>query len=311
MVAHKILLADDSVSIQKVVELTFADEGFDVTTVGDGDAAMQKFVETQPDMVLVDVNMPGASGYQICEMIKQDESTKSIPVVLLVGSFEPFDQTLAEKVGADGYLTKPFHSIRELVTKVDELLGLDNGTPGPPSETADIDNLYHSSFAETVRDTKSGATDEYLGDAGMDDEMIVASYPADMPNDAGTAFYIPPTEQIDPFEAPAGEVEAVNGEMGERPVFEPRFLLEDEEAESLVRIDDEDDARGTNTGIPDSPNPSPQPEARELPAETINLIADKVIERLSDKVIREIAQDAVPRIAEKLIREALDEDKKQ
>jgi len=77
---------------------------------------MQKFVEIQPDIVLVDVRIQDTSGYRICEMIKQDEGQKHIPVLLLVGSFEPFDHDEAEPgLGADGFLTKPFHSIRDLV----------------------------------------------------------------------------------------------------------------------------------------------------------------------------------------------------
>src|SRR5687767_128008 len=103
----KLLLADDSVTIRKVVELTFADEGIEVIAAADGDMAMQRFVESRPDIVLVDVEMPGQNGYKICELIKQDEETRHIPVLLLVGSFEPFDQTEAERVEADGFLTKP------------------------------------------------------------------------------------------------------------------------------------------------------------------------------------------------------------
>ena len=122
MIRPKLLLADDSVTIRKVVELTFADEGIDVTAVADADAAMARFVEDPPDIVLVDVGLPGLSGYQICEMIKSDESTRHIPVLLLVGSFEPFDQDQAEKACADGFLTKPFHSIRDLVNRVHALL---------------------------------------------------------------------------------------------------------------------------------------------------------------------------------------------
>jgi CheY-like chemotaxis protein len=157
----KLLLADDSVTIRKVVELTFADEGVDVTTVADGADAMSRFVEIQPDIVLVDVGLPGTNGYHICEMIKGDETTAHIPVLLLVGSFEPFDQDAAEKSGADGFLTKPFHSIRDLVNRVHELLGtqqqhgiddvVDFETARvTETENADIDELYERSFAETM-----------------------------------------------------------------------------------------------------------------------------------------------------------------
>lgn len=124
---RKLLLADDSVTIQKVVNLTFADEGIDVVAVGDGDAAMEKFAELAPDLMMVDVNMPGTDGYRICEMVKQNEQTAHIPVILLVGSFEPFDEERAYSAGADGYLTKPFQSIRQLVGKVTSLLDSNAG----------------------------------------------------------------------------------------------------------------------------------------------------------------------------------------
>jgi CheY-like chemotaxis protein len=68
---RKLLLADDSITIQKVVNLTFADEGIEVISVGDGDSAMIKIGENAPDLILADVNMPGLNGYQICERIKQ------------------------------------------------------------------------------------------------------------------------------------------------------------------------------------------------------------------------------------------------
>ena len=70
MSKRTLLLADDSVTIQKVVNLTFADEGIDVVTVGDGDSAMQKIYEISPDVVLADVHMPGLNGYQICEIVR-------------------------------------------------------------------------------------------------------------------------------------------------------------------------------------------------------------------------------------------------
>ncbi len=134
MARRKILLADDSATIQKVVNLTFAGEGIDVVAVGSGGAAMKEFVEAAPDLVLVDVNLPEVDGYKICEMIKQDDETRHIPVVLLVGSLQTFDEAEARRVGADDYLTKPFESIRGLVDKVSALL--ENGvakTISPPS----------------------------------------------------------------------------------------------------------------------------------------------------------------------------------
>ena len=122
LAGRKLLLADDSVTIQKVIDLTFADEGVEVTAVGDGEKAIEKVEELLPDVVLVDVFMPVFNGYEVCEYIKTSEKLKHIPVMLLVGSFEPFDEAEARRVGANDTLTKPFQSIRRLIEKVGELV---------------------------------------------------------------------------------------------------------------------------------------------------------------------------------------------
>jgi len=109
--ANKILLADDSVTIQKVVQLTFSGEVYEVTCVSNGSVAMEKVKEIRPDVVLLDIIMPGDNGYDVCEAIKKDPS----------GTFEPFDRQRAARIGADGHLTKPFES-QVLISKVTELL---------------------------------------------------------------------------------------------------------------------------------------------------------------------------------------------
>lgn len=167
MSKHKLLLADDSITIQKVVNLTFADEGIEVISVGDGNSAMEKFEEFTPDLVMADINMPGLSGYEICERIKQNEATRGIPVILLVGSFEPFDEAEAQRVGANDYLTKPFQSIRQLVSKVSDLLN--SSTNGEEIEDAT------DSFHDTLEMNRDLSDTSELGDAGMDDEMIQAN----------------------------------------------------------------------------------------------------------------------------------------
>lgn len=172
MSKRKLLLADDSITIQKVVNLTFADEGIEVITVGDGDSAMEKFAEFTPDLVMADVNMPGLNGYEICEIIKRNESTSRIPVILLVGSFEPFDEEEANRVGANDFLTKPFQSIRQLVGKVTDLLN-DGETAAVAEETAEQPAQKPTGFTATLEMPKeelASAVD--LGDMGMDDEMI-------------------------------------------------------------------------------------------------------------------------------------------
>ncbi|PYP99947.1 MAG: response regulator, partial [Acidobacteria bacterium] len=104
----KILLADDSITIQKVIELTFSDEDFEVVTVSNGRLAVEKVQEVRPDLVLCDIIMPEKDGYEVCDFIKKNPATAQIPVLLLTGAFEPFDQERASRVGCDGFLAKPF-----------------------------------------------------------------------------------------------------------------------------------------------------------------------------------------------------------
>ena len=117
------LLADDSAAIQKVIELTFADEGMQVFSVGNGRLALETLEQVAPDVVLADVFMPELNGYDLCRSIKQNERFARTPVMLLVSSFEPFDEDEARRAGADDIVAKPFQSIRQLVNRVGSLLG--------------------------------------------------------------------------------------------------------------------------------------------------------------------------------------------
>jgi len=148
LAGRKLLLADDSVTIQKVIELTFADEGVRVMAFSNGLDAIQKLEELAPDVVLADVFMPSKSGYEVCEYVKQNEKLKHIPVMLLVGSFEPFDEAEARRVGADDILTKPFQSIRRLIDRVGALVS------NPPKEKEEV------ATAELPRSEDIGAGEE-------------------------------------------------------------------------------------------------------------------------------------------------------
>jgi CheY-like chemotaxis protein len=143
---RKLLLADDSLAIQKVIELTFEDEGMEVVSVGDGRQAVEKLEEVRPDIVLADVFMPVPNGYQVCEWIKRDERFRHIPVILLVGSFEPFNEAEARRVGADDYLTKPFQSIRQMVSKVGALL---SGNKNEEAATQELPARSEQTKSET------------------------------------------------------------------------------------------------------------------------------------------------------------------
>ncbi|SJZ77607.1 Response regulator receiver domain-containing protein [Trichlorobacter thiogenes] len=118
-----ILLADDSITIQKVVGIIFGSDDYTLTVVDNGKAAVQKAQELQPDVLLIDALMPGMSGYEVCEAIRKDAALASKPVLLLTGSFEPFDEDKARQCGADDHIVKPFES-QQIVAKVQELYQL-------------------------------------------------------------------------------------------------------------------------------------------------------------------------------------------
>ena len=121
--AKRILLADDSITIQKVISITFASEDYELVIAGDGDTAVKKAREARPDLVMADVAMPGKTGYEVCEAVKNDPALKGVPVLLLAGTFEPLNKDEALRVGADDSIIKPFES-QELLDKVRDLLSV-------------------------------------------------------------------------------------------------------------------------------------------------------------------------------------------
>jgi CheY-like chemotaxis protein len=127
----KILLADDSITIQKVIELTFSDEDFEVFTVGNGRLAIERIQEVRPDVILCDIIMPEKDGYEVCDFVKNNAALSRTPVLLLAGAFEPFDQERAARVKSDGFLAKPFEP-QTLIARVKELLS----RAAPPMEAA-------------------------------------------------------------------------------------------------------------------------------------------------------------------------------
>lgn len=181
--AKKILLADDSITIQKVVELTFSDGDYEVTAVNNGAKAVQKLGEMRPDIILSDIIMPEKNGYEVCEYVKSHPEYRNIPVVLLTGTFEPFDPDRAEKAGCDAVVTKPFES-QSLIHKVEELIAQARASAAPAAAAAPA-----PSAPEPQASTPSVSP-------WMDD-VPVAPEPPSTPSPfttSGGSFPIPPAE---------------------------------------------------------------------------------------------------------------------
>lgn len=131
----KILLADDSITIQKVVGIIFGGEEYTLTVVDNGKAAVEKARELNPDVLLIDALMPGMSGYEVCEAVRATPALAAKPILLLTGSFEPFDENKAKNCGADDFLAKPFES-QQILTKVKELFDLGASRTGASTPAA-------------------------------------------------------------------------------------------------------------------------------------------------------------------------------
>jgi len=131
--SRKLLLSDDSITIQKVVELILAEEDFEIKSTSNGEEALAAMPSFQPDIVLADIEMPKMNGYQLCEKIKQNPSLQNTAVILLAGAFEPIDEELAKQVSADDYIIKPFES-EELINKITAVLTVSAVAEGKEAE---------------------------------------------------------------------------------------------------------------------------------------------------------------------------------
>jgi CheY-like chemotaxis protein len=266
-----ILLADDSLTIQKVVELTFMEEDFDVVSVSDGDHALAKLEELIPALVIADVHMPGASGYEVCSQVKALHPR--VPVLLLVGTFETFDEEEASAAGADSHLKKPFDS-QELLQIVEGLVGTTGGPAGEPEsdavEMAAAVELEHGVGYDISSPMMEGldAAIEAEVDDFEDDDILPGS--AEIPlADAGFDF--------EPDESPPTP-EPVAPPVAVRPP------------------------------IPAASSPAGAVAADpRLSEEDVERIARKVVEYLGEDIVREISWEVIPDLAEIVIKSRLRE----
>jgi CheY-like chemotaxis protein len=130
----RILLADDSPHAQRMGEQILSEEGFEVVTVSDGDSALLRLEDVDPDLVLVNVKMPHRSGYEICQYVKLSPRHKHVRVVLAAGVRDPIDEGEARRAQADGIVQKPFQAsvLLGVVKPLVELAVKERGG-GPPA----------------------------------------------------------------------------------------------------------------------------------------------------------------------------------
>jgi CheY-like chemotaxis protein len=227
---RKLLLADDSIAIQKVIDLTFTDEGMEVTTVGDGQDALEKLEQFKPDVVLADVFMPGVDGYKLCKFIKQSERFANVPVMLLIGTFEPFDEAEAKLAGADDVVTKPFQSIRQLVSRVGSLLSSESAQKNESAADYSTLGLAHPEPSETIPEVphQPEETTAIPEVQYQPQQATVIPEIPDQPEHSNVRVFV---------EAPVME-ESVEQASAEEHHCPPNIELQTADTQKLERIDD-------------------------------------------------------------------------
>lgn len=273
-----ILLADDSVTIQKVVELTFMDEDFRVSAVSNGAEAIARLSESKPDVVIADVHMPGAGGFEVCRRSK--ELYPTVPVLLLVGTFEGFDADEAMRCGADGHLKKPFDS-QELMRRVRELAAAPSrSVPVPPAEP---------DFTEAAPAVAISAADDIYAAAPvgelwepLDEGLPALELAAEAPPEVAPAAFdaYEPAEMSTRFVPTQADPEPV-----EVPVAEPAFA---------------------SASVGAAPSAATFAAAALSDAD-VDRIARRMLELVGDKAVRDVAWEVVPDLAEVLLKNRIRE----
>src|SRR5687767_7890671 len=159
--SRKLLLADDSVTIQRVVELTFSGEDIDVVTVSDGEQAIARMSTDPPDIVLADIAMPKKNGYEVAAFVKEHPTLSNVPVLLLAGAFEPVDEERARRVKCDGVLIKPFET-HEVIARVRELIDGERRPTAAPAPAAVAPPPIPDAVETVKTDRSEESLDEYF-----------------------------------------------------------------------------------------------------------------------------------------------------
>ena len=178
----KILIADDSTTIQKVFERTFPLDEFTLSFANNGEEALTKARTENPQLIIADINMPAKNGFEVCEVAKNDPALKAIPILLLIGILDDFDEEESRRVGADGFIIKPFEAnaaigkVREALTKA--------GTTQPPvepggqtEEIVELADIVAETPATPVPPSQGKGTEDILdlGDALEEPKAIPVS----------------------------------------------------------------------------------------------------------------------------------------
>ena len=291
---QKLLLADDSITIQKVVELILAEEGFEIKSVNSGQEALDAIELFQPDIILADVDMPNMNGYQLSERIKTNEATKHFPVILLTGAFEPVDHELIQQVHADDFLVKPFES-QDLISKINAMLTESTVSPMEEEGIAETEAVVAEegsveedlwSLEEIPETAEMEGWAEEAVDTGIEQIME-----AEEAVDAGTEQIMEAEEAVD-----TGIEQIMEAEEAVDAGIEQIM-----EAEETVHFE-ADEVKEEITGMPDEPleampqateTAMPRMDVSEVSIPSVDTVKNIIEHAVNEKISAAVSSDNV------------------
>ncbi len=293
---HNLLLADDSITIQKVVKIIFSGEFYDLTIVDNGIDALARAREAVPDIMLIDAVMPGKNGYEVCREARNDPALAAVPILLLTGVFEPFDEGKARESGADDFIAKPFES-QVLMDKVRRLitLGVSRKATAPPvPEESPVPQPLPVAPDEVVEETPLVTMAP-----PVEEEPLLIEEVTSLDDPWGMGSVEADLEEL-PFAAAAVETEE-ELPVQEGPTAEEFAFEEDVEEQELSLGDPVPEELPEPEVIPSLPRDAVAREAVPLSEE--QLVA--ALSTVSRELIQRIVWEVVPDLAESLIRDEI------
>jgi CheY-like chemotaxis protein len=278
LMSYTLLLADDSVTVQRVIELTFADEGFKVVSFSDGDEVVGYLgAGHKPDVILADTTMPARDGYDVATWVRGQASLAQVPVVLMTGAFEPIDDRRAEACQADAVLVKPFEP-QQVVSLVKRMLGGERGDSlgefAPPRPGAAAPAAESAVTLAPGLDTYASRLDQHL--AARQGRATLAKVPAAV-GEVPVASPEEPATEITMAPPPPGPASLASAFSA---------ILAEERGEGPAAIG---------------------PPATGLVSDAlVEELARRVVARLTDTVLRQEVSARVLDVAERLITEEIE-----